>query len=318
MTVVASFTADVTSGVSPLTVTFTDTSTGSPTKWLWTFGDGSYSDEQHPVHIYTEDGVYDVKLTALIVSASSAISMTNYGDGNQFIQSSGTTNAEAFGNLGSSWASGGSSAGEFLVFNDPDSFGYGMRRQHLEFTLPSSPSGAGPSSYVIESKVSTDLYIFVPEVVISSSKGGLHTGTVGGIYGLFRDVTALAGTTEQAIYAPAQEAIVLPDPLSPPDNITGNNAQFRVRELETASSDNFDTETKVDYITVGIVGDPPIASFTAVPTAGVSPLDVQFNNTSIEATEGETTYSWKKRLSGSGDSFVEFSTEKHPSEIFTK
>src|SRR5208283_5071609 len=36
---VASFTAVPTSGNAPLTVLFSDTSTGSPTSWSWTFGD---------------------------------------------------------------------------------------------------------------------------------------------------------------------------------------------------------------------------------------------------------------------------------------
>ncbi|PKL62972.1 MAG: hypothetical protein CVV31_03000 [Methanomicrobiales archaeon HGW-Methanomicrobiales-2] len=36
---VANFSADPTSGTAPLTVTFTDTSTGSPTGWAWFFGD---------------------------------------------------------------------------------------------------------------------------------------------------------------------------------------------------------------------------------------------------------------------------------------
>jgi len=33
------------------------------TSWLWEFGDGNTSGEQHPVHIYTTNGTYDVGLT---------------------------------------------------------------------------------------------------------------------------------------------------------------------------------------------------------------------------------------------------------------
>ena len=46
--VIANFTADQTIGMIPLTVRFTDTSTGNPTSWLWNFGDG--------YHVHDEPG----------------------------------------------------------------------------------------------------------------------------------------------------------------------------------------------------------------------------------------------------------------------
>jgi beta propeller repeat protein len=61
---VAGFTADQQAGKAPLTVTFTDTSTGEPRSWLWDFGDGATSDEPGPVHEYRTAGTYDVRLTA--------------------------------------------------------------------------------------------------------------------------------------------------------------------------------------------------------------------------------------------------------------
>jgi PKD repeat protein len=59
----ADFIANQSSGVVPLVVQFTDTSTGIPTTWLWDFGDGSSSDEQHPIHTFTTAGTYTVNLT---------------------------------------------------------------------------------------------------------------------------------------------------------------------------------------------------------------------------------------------------------------
>jgi len=47
----------------PLTVTFTDISETSPTKWLWDFGDGTTSSDQNPVHTYKTPGTYNVSLT---------------------------------------------------------------------------------------------------------------------------------------------------------------------------------------------------------------------------------------------------------------
>ncbi len=62
----ANFEADITSGVAPLTIHFTDLSTGSPDQWLWDFNnDGKVdSTEQNPEHTYTEPGTYSVKLIA--------------------------------------------------------------------------------------------------------------------------------------------------------------------------------------------------------------------------------------------------------------
>ncbi|WP_245859655.1 PKD domain-containing protein, partial [Methanosarcina spelaei] len=62
-TPVAAFTADVTSGTAPLQVNFTDQSTGSPTSWLWDFGDGFNDTEQNVSHIYKSAGNYTVNLT---------------------------------------------------------------------------------------------------------------------------------------------------------------------------------------------------------------------------------------------------------------
>ncbi|PWR75016.1 PKD domain-containing protein [Methanospirillum stamsii] len=60
---VADFNGNPTSGMVPLTVTFTDLSTNEPETWSWIFGDGGTSAEQNPVHTYTEVGVYTVNLT---------------------------------------------------------------------------------------------------------------------------------------------------------------------------------------------------------------------------------------------------------------
>lgn len=52
-------------GCLPLTVDFEDrsTSTGSIVDWLWDFGDGTTSTQQHPSHVYTQKGYFTVSLT---------------------------------------------------------------------------------------------------------------------------------------------------------------------------------------------------------------------------------------------------------------
>jgi PKD repeat protein len=58
----ANFTANITSGNVPLSVSFTDTSAGAPTRWSWSFGDSGTSTEQNPEHLYTAAGNYTISL----------------------------------------------------------------------------------------------------------------------------------------------------------------------------------------------------------------------------------------------------------------
>lgn len=61
----ADFSATTVSGTAPLTVRFTDLSTGSPTTWVWDFGDGMISADQDPVHTYRQPGTYTVTMKAI-------------------------------------------------------------------------------------------------------------------------------------------------------------------------------------------------------------------------------------------------------------
>ncbi|MFB3881398.1 MAG: PKD domain-containing protein [Armatimonadota bacterium] len=69
----ADFAAVPTVGPLPLTVAFTDISSGYPIAWSWDFGDGSGSEEQNPVHTYVYPGYYPVTLTAVSAGAEDTI-----------------------------------------------------------------------------------------------------------------------------------------------------------------------------------------------------------------------------------------------------
>lgn len=61
---VANFSAYPTSGRAPLKVLFTDRSAGSPTSWLWDFGDDIHSKHaMNATHTFTRPGKYNVSLT---------------------------------------------------------------------------------------------------------------------------------------------------------------------------------------------------------------------------------------------------------------
>jgi len=60
---ICEWTASPIGGMHPLTVQFTDLSSGTPLVWLWTFGDGTTSALKNPLKVYAIPGTYTVSLT---------------------------------------------------------------------------------------------------------------------------------------------------------------------------------------------------------------------------------------------------------------
>ena len=58
------FTATPTTGIAPLTVTFTPEVSGPATSGTWDFGDGTTDGRRSPVHVYSTPGTYTVQVTA--------------------------------------------------------------------------------------------------------------------------------------------------------------------------------------------------------------------------------------------------------------
>ncbi len=75
---VANFTGSPLSGCSPLIVNFQDQSTGGPTSWNWSFGNGNTSTLQNPTASYFTTGTYTVVLTATNASGSNTLTRTQY------------------------------------------------------------------------------------------------------------------------------------------------------------------------------------------------------------------------------------------------
>jgi len=57
-------------------VSFTDTSTDSPTSWSWSFGDGGTSTAQNPTHAYASAGAFTASIAATNVLGTSTMSRT--------------------------------------------------------------------------------------------------------------------------------------------------------------------------------------------------------------------------------------------------
>ena len=76
-TVVADFSAAPLNGTAPLTVTFSNLSSGA-TDYEWSFGDGGTSVLQAPTHVYTQTGSFTVILTATSGAESDTEVKTDY------------------------------------------------------------------------------------------------------------------------------------------------------------------------------------------------------------------------------------------------
>lgn len=62
--------------INNLTYTFTDTSSGGVTSWLWNFGDGSTDTTQNPVHTYAGNGTYTITLIVSNGNCTNTFSIT--------------------------------------------------------------------------------------------------------------------------------------------------------------------------------------------------------------------------------------------------
>ena len=59
---IADFTASDTVSCAPANIVFFDKSSPIPVAWEWTFGDSTTSENQNPVHVYEDDGLYTIGL----------------------------------------------------------------------------------------------------------------------------------------------------------------------------------------------------------------------------------------------------------------
>ncbi|RXA20193.1 PKD domain-containing protein [Methanosarcina sp. MSH10X1] len=110
----AGFTAFPIQGEAPLTVQFTDMSTGNITSWFWDFGDGNISTFQNPIHTYYEIGNYSVTLNVSNAYENNAFAWTEYitvteeGEGSGSNSRVSGTEGWSFGETGSAPGGGGS------------------------------------------------------------------------------------------------------------------------------------------------------------------------------------------------------------------
>ena len=72
------FQADITNGLAPLTVNFTNLSSGAISSYLWTFGDGHTSTNANPANTYSNPGLFTVSLSAAGPGGTNMLARTNF------------------------------------------------------------------------------------------------------------------------------------------------------------------------------------------------------------------------------------------------
>ena len=77
-TPVANFSGTPLSGLAPLTVQFTDLTSGGSAFWAWKFGDGATNATQNPSHVYTTPGTYTVSLKSGNACGSDSVAKIAY------------------------------------------------------------------------------------------------------------------------------------------------------------------------------------------------------------------------------------------------
>jgi PKD repeat protein len=74
---VAGFASSPTNGIAPLSVVFTNLSSGA-SNYAWAFGDGNSSASVNPVNTYSSPGAYSVSLTAVGAGGTNTLTLSNY------------------------------------------------------------------------------------------------------------------------------------------------------------------------------------------------------------------------------------------------
>ncbi len=280
---VAAFVGSPTSGCAPLSVNFTDQSTGDITSWSWNFGDTQTSTAQSPSHSYTSAGTYTVTLTVTGPGGSDDEIKTNY------ITVNGAPTA---GFIGSP-----TSGTEPLTVNFTDQstdatgwswdFGDGVGTSTLQnpnytydnagtYTVTLTATNACGSDQLVR----TDYITVNPCVLPTADFTG--TPTSGEVPLLVNFTDASTGATSWLWdFGDGVGTSTQQNP-----GYTYNAAGTYTVTLTATNACGSDQLVRTDYITVTCT--PPVAGFSGTPTSGEVPLLVNFT----DASTGATSWLW--------------------------
>ena len=305
---VAAFSGTPTSGVAPLTVAFTDATTGDVDSWLWDFGDGQTSTLQNPSHEYTSAGQYTVSLTATGPAGEDTATQAGYID----VSPAPVAPVAAFSGTPTSGVAPLSVAFTDATTGDVDTwlwdFGDGqtstLQNPSHEYTSAGqytvSLTATGPAG---EDTATQAGYIDVSPAPVApvAAFSGTPTSGVAPLTVAFTDATTGDVDTWLWDFGDGQTST-----LQNPSHEYTSAGQYTVSLTATGPAGE-DTATQAGYIDVSPAPVAPVAAFSGTPTSGVAPLTVAFT----DATTGDVdTWLWDF---GDGQT----STLQNPSHEYT-
>jgi PKD repeat protein len=304
---VVSFVSNVTSGSPPLSVQFLDTSSNSPSSWVWSFGDGGTSASPNPVYTYNTPGSYTVTLTATNLAGSNTTSLANFITVSRvsviptaLFKTSVTSGYEpltvqfvdASTNSPNSWVwsfgDGGTS-----TLQDPT---------HTYIAAGSYTVTLTASNAMGSNTVSQPGYITVNAAVPVASFTANVTSGVNPLSVQFNDTSNNTPTGWYWSFGDGGTS-TLQNPV-----YTYTSVGSYAVSLGASNSAGSNTTTMPAFITVTNAAAPPITSFIADIQSGTAPLTVQFDDTS---TNSPNTWQW---FFGDGTQ----STDQNPTHTYTQ
>jgi PKD repeat protein len=311
---VVDFTADSRTGTAPFTVQFTDLTVTDPTAWAWDFENDGVIDStlQNPSYIYTTAGTYQVNLTATNTTGTASRLKANFitvsepsgpfvatvtvspdsvslaaGESQQFTATAYNNGSVVIPDAVFTWSSSNEIVGTV------NGTGYFTALAQGATTISAESGGISDTADVEVSDTSHIHASFTTDTSTGRAPCVVRftdTSTGEGITGYewdFGDGSTSTRENPTHIYVSAGEYTVT---------------------LKVSSESGTDTATGTIVVTGGSIGpgSKVSARFTASPSAGRAPLEVQFTDRS----SGAETWSWDF---GDGSS----TTEQNPAHVFT-
>jgi PKD repeat protein len=265
---VANFVGSPTSGNAPLTVDFTDQSTGA-TSWSWDFGDGvGTSSEQNPSYTYDNQGTYTVTLIASNSCGSDTETKTDYINVTQseFTKAYPLSDIPVLGTVSGSYLNTYSSDNSYETITEIEYTGHPRKRySYLEHKWNFNIDASSGATFYLEAYRPTnsdgDDFIFA-----------YSTDDV-----TYNNLVTVASATEQIYSAslPAMSGTIY-------IRVLDDNRSWDYTSLDPIFID----EMYIEYSSAPV---PPTADFAGDPTSGYAPLTVQFTDMS---TGNPTSWSW--------------------------